>query len=230
MEIKTRNTIIGVALVLLGCALFALYQCEKRAKVADIVSDEAEMDLKDSAVKPLPVSIDVNNLEDGIYPVAFSQDEIVKADGGYNVPFEVFNMDLYDTVELHQMEVGGYIEIAGELIKIETLSKDGTILINGGLDNGGADLISIGGGVYRYQGWDDIATYTSFGTVNLFVSDRIDFVDKGNVEESMEGVVVSGDKAFDYLSTVRFGAFNQYSTRIRVENGAVVEFYRVYQP
>ena len=220
MNNQTRKYAIAViALIVLGAGLFALVHLRK-----------PESDLRDVVVRPVPVQIDVNNLNDGIYPVAFEQKEIAKADGGYNVPFEIFNMDLYDAVELHQMEVGGYIEIAGNLVKIDSLSKEGTVKINGGLDYGGAELVPMGGGVYRNQGWDDIATYTSCGKVTLFVPDTIDFVDRGNVEESMQGVVVPGKDAFEYLTTVQFGSFNQYCTKIRIEEGAVVEFWRVYMP
>ena len=227
---KTKCTVIGIILVLVVAGLFGLIQLQKRAKAADIISEEAEWDLKDAAVRPVPVRIDVNNLADGIYPVSFDRKEIAKVEGGYKVTFEVFNVDLYDAVELHQMEVGGYIEIAGELIKIESLTKDGDIVINGGLENGGVELKPVGGGVYRYRGWDDIETYTSFGKVTLFVPDTLDFVDCGNVEESMAGVTVPGEKAFEYLTTNEFGSFNEYSTRIRIEDGAVVEFYRIYRP
>lgn len=230
MDKKTKCTVIGIILVLVVAGLFGLIQLQKRAKVADIITDEAEWDLKDAAVRPVPVNIDVNNLADGIYPVSFDRKEITKSEGGYSVTFEVFNVDLYDAVELHQMEVGSYIEVSDELIKIESLTKDGNIVINGGLENGGVELMPVGGGVYRYQGWDDIETYTSFGKVTLFVPDTMDFVDRGNVEESMAGVTVPGEKAFEYLTTNEFGSFNEYSTRIRIENGAVVEFYRIYRP
>lgn len=227
---KRKGIIIGIALVIAGAGAFGLLQLQKRAKVAEIISDEAEWDLKDAAVRPLPVRIDVNKFEDGIYPVAFDQKEITKAEGGYMVTFEIFNLDLYDAVELHQMEVGGYIEVDGELMKIDSLSKVGRIVVNGSIEEGGAEFIPIGGGVYRYQGMDDVATYTSFGKVTLFVPDTIDFVDLGNVEESMAGVTIPGEKAFDYLTTIDYGYFNQYSTTIRIEKGAVVGFSRSYRP
>lgn len=228
---SNKKAVIAGTLLILACAgLFGFIQFQKRAKIADIISGEAEWDLRDAALKPLPVQIDVNNLADGIYPAAFHQEDISKEEGGYSVPFEVFNMDLYDAVELQQMEVGGYIEIDGELVKIESLSKTGSVIINGGLEEGGALLIPIGGGVYRYQGWDDIATYSSLGKVTLFVSETIDFADRGNVEESMEGVLVPGVKVYDYLKNIRFGSFDQHSVKIRIEDGKVVEFFREYRP
>ena len=230
INVTRKGLIIGIAIITVLTGVFTFLHFRKpAATVAEKIS-EVQSVSRDSVVRPIPLRIDVNNFDDGIYPVAFDRSELEKEEEGFNVTFEIFNMDLYDAAELHSMEVGGYIEIGGKIVKIESLSKDGNVIINGGLDNGGAELIPVGGGVYRYQGWDDIATYTSFGKVRLSVPDTIDFIDRGNVEKSMKGVTVPGKKTFDYLRTTKFGSFNQYSTRIRIDNGAVVEFFREYRP
>ena len=230
INVTRKGVIIGMVLIAVVTGVFTYLRFKKPVADGETVTAEVQSGCGDSVVRPVPLRIDVNNFDDGIYPVSFDRNDMEKVEGGCNVTFEIFNMDLYDAVELHRMGVGGYIEIGGEVVKIESLSKDGNIIINGGLDNGGAELIPVGGGVYRYQGWDDIATYTSFGKARLFVSDTIDFVDRGNVERSMKGVVVPGKKVFDYLRTTDFGNFNQHSTRIRIDNGDVVEFYREYRP
>ena len=60
--------------------------------------------------------------------------------------------------------------------------------------------------------------------------DTVEFVDRGNVEKSMDVLVVPGESAFEYLTTVKYGNFDQYSVKIRIEDGAVVEFSRDYRP
>lgn len=230
INVTRKGVIIGIAVIAVLTGVFAFLRFWKPESAVVEKIAEVQPDKGDSVVRPVPLRIDVNNFDDGIYPVAFDRNEVEKGEEGCSITFEIFNMDLYDAVELHSMEVGGYIEIGGEIVKIESLSKDGNVIINGGLDNGGAELIPVGGGVYRYQGWDDIATYTSFGKVKLFVPDTIDFIDRGNVEKSMKGVTVPGKKTFDYLRTTKYDSFNQYSTRIRIDNGAVVEFFREYRP
>ena len=218
-----------VSVLAVAAALTAIFLVE-RSKTATLADDESEWDFKEHAVRPVPVNIDVDSLADGIYPVAFTKDDVENTPDGCRINFEIFNRDLYDTVELHQMEVGDYIEIDGELVKISTLSMDGHIVINGGLENGGAELVPAGGGVYCYFGWDDIATYTSFGKVALTVPSTLTFEDKGNVSESMAGVTVPGDELYDYLKTVDFGSFDQYSVRLGISNGMVSEFRRIYRP
>ena len=230
IDVTRKGVITGIVFIAVITGLFTYLHFRKPVAAEESITAEVRSGSGDTVVRPVPLRIDVNNFDDGIYPVAFNRNEVEKGEEGCSITFEIFNMDLYDAVELHSMEVGGYIEIGGEIVKIESLSKDGNVIINGGLDNGGAELIPVGGGVYRYQGWDDIATYTSFGKVKLFVPDTIDFIDRGNVEKSMKGVTVPGKKTFDYLRTTKYDSFNQYSTRIRIDNGAVVEFFREYRP
>lgn len=206
-----------------------------QADVADVagqavVADGAGQILKDGVVRPLPVSIDVNSLQDGIYPVAFDPAGVEKTPEGCSIEFEVFNMDLYDAVELHLMQVGNYIEVAGKLIRVDSLQGDGNVIVNGGEESGGAEFISIGGGAYRYFGMDDIATYTSFGKVRLTVPSSVDFVDNCCRPDSRDALVVGGAQLHDYLKGPGHGSFSQYEVKIRIEAGRIVEFWREYRP
>lgn len=227
----TKKTIAALAASILGiAAIFAGIFLYERSQVAMLVDDEARWDIIDGAVKPVPVDIDVKSLGDGVYPVSFNREEVRRVDNGCEIEFEIFTMDLYDAAELHCLKVGDCIVIDGAPVKIDSLSLDGPVIINGGLDFGGAELVPVGGGVYRYNGWNDIATYSSCGKVSLTIPDSVDFIDRGNVSERMEGVVVPGGKVYDYLTATDFGTFSEYDVRIRVENGQVVEFYRQYRP
>ena len=230
METKTKWAVAGIVLIAIGACWAGFIQLQKRAKAADVIGDEAEWDLRDAAVRPLPVRENVDSLSDGIYPVSFGQEDVVEAEGGYRVTFEVFSMDLYDAMDIQRMTVGGYIEIDGDLLKIESLSGEGGVVINGGLENGGAELIPNGGGTYRYQGWDDIATYSSLGKVTFTIPDTVDFVDNGHGGDISDVIVVPGTGVFDYLTARDAGSFDKHSARIRVENGSVVEFRREFRP
>lgn len=246
MKRKGKVWAVALALALSGACVLGWVWLETRARIAGIVSDEAEWDLRDAAVRPLPVQIDADSLSDGIYPVSIAPNGIAKADGGCLITFEIFNRDLYDAVELHLLEPGHYIEIAGRLLKINTLSKDGTVIINGGFADGGAadsgsadggaNLVSVGGGVYRCCLPDGRATYTSFGKTTLFVPETIDFAvyslscarfkDDDCLEPSVKDVLlIHGSQLYDYLSAPRPAPLDHHSLKIRIENGAVVEFW-----
>lgn len=61
MTMNKKLTLIVVALLVLAAAVFCLALLQKHAKVADIITDEAEWDKKDAEVKPLSCYADIIN-------------------------------------------------------------------------------------------------------------------------------------------------------------------------
>lgn len=61
MSGKKTIIIIGAVLVVAGCALLGLMQLQKRAKIADIITDEAEWDEKDAALIDVLIISGQNN-------------------------------------------------------------------------------------------------------------------------------------------------------------------------
>ena len=55
----------------------------------------------------------------------------------------------------------------------------GTVFINGGLEEGGFDLFSDGGGVYYEAGFNDVKNWYEVGEATLRVSDELEF--KNNI-------------------------------------------------
>lgn len=217
-----RFLLIAMAAVAL-CLLVT--SCGTSSRISDALG------VHPRTVRPLPVTIRVRHLEDGIYPVRFSPAHIRDMKGGFEVPFEVFSPDYYDVLDVHDLVVGDRIAWDGKVVRIDSLRTErGAILINGGIDYGGIDLVPEGGGVYRSQGFDDYMTYTAHGRTRLFVADSLPFADRGNVEQTMEGVVVPAGQVAAYLRRLPYPNFTQYNARIRIERGAVVEFWREYTP
>ena len=59
---KKKHILITTALLLLTAAVLCLAYLQRRAKVADIISDEAEWDLKDAAATPMNCYADIIKL------------------------------------------------------------------------------------------------------------------------------------------------------------------------
>ena len=114
INVTRKGVIIGIAVIAVLTGVFTFLHFRKPVSAVEDLSAKVQPDSRDSVVRPVPLRIDVNNFDDGIYLVSFDRNEIEKAEGGCSITFEIFNMDLYDAVELHRMEVGGYIEIGGE--------------------------------------------------------------------------------------------------------------------
>ena len=95
-------------------------------------------------IAPLPASIEVNNLKDCTVPAAFTPDSFNWMGG--NLTMTVYNMDLYDVVDMEQMQVGDTIIYEGETKVINTINRENGIEINGGLEEGGCWLAPNEGG------------------------------------------------------------------------------------
>ena len=185
-------------------------------------------------IRPIQVDLDVNHLRNGIYPVAFSQDSVELVDNGCLIEFEVFSHDLYSANEMKTLKVGDSILLKNEVYAVDSVRfKENIIYINGGLDyveNGGLDFELDEDGKYCFRGFSGSTTYTSHGKLKLLIPSKLQFVDRGNVKESMAGIVVEGEDVGRYLKETDWNGFNEHSTRIRIEEGAVVEFFREYRP
>lgn len=185
-------------------------------------------------IKPIAVDIDVNDLKNGIYPVKFCQDSVHLVTNGCVIEFEIFSHDFYDAKLLQSMKVGDSILVGKNIYPIDSFyTRNNTIYVNGGLDHvdvGGLDLNCEDNGQYCFRGFSDATTYTSHGKVKMFVSSGLQFIDKGNVKESMDGVIVEGKNIGKYLKQTDWTGYYEQNTRIKVENGKVVEFFREYHP
>ena len=81
---------------------------------------------------------------------------------------EVYTEDLYDAALISKLKAGDTLVYLGQPIVVRTVNvKDGFVTVNGGIEEGGADLMSNKGGTYRGTQLDDHSTYTKLGKVTL---------------------------------------------------------------
>lgn len=117
-------------------------------------------------ITPLPAGIAVDDLKDCTIPAAFTPANFNWMGG--NLTMTVYNQDLYDAVEISQMQVGDTIFYDSKKLVINKIAEEhGGIDINGGLDEGGCCLAGNEGGTYVARNWDDHATYTELGKTEV---------------------------------------------------------------
>jgi hypothetical protein len=174
--------------------------------------------------------INVNSLEDGIYPVAFNRGDVMKgASGIYMNAVHIFTEDMYDIAQLEALNIGDSIVVNGETVQVSSIEYGDRILINGGMLEGGVDLDPIEeGNSWRFCGDDDISAYTEVGVTTLEVDPSATYIDASNinadpVKADYEGIV-------DAMMASEDETFDQYNTTVRIENGKVVEINRVFRP
>ena len=92
---------------------------------------------QNKCIAPLPAGVSVDSLKDCTVPASFTNNDFNWMGG--NLSMTVYNTDLYDAVEVSQMQVGDTIIYAGEPIIISQIDQtEGGVEINGGqVDEGG---------------------------------------------------------------------------------------------
>ena len=198
---------LGVALCLSSCTKKVAYQM----------------------VKPLPAAYAVNKLQDATVPVSFSSKDISWESG--KLSMEVFSEDLYDAVAVSQLKKGDTIVYVGKPIVVKDIDrKDKYATVNGGIEEGGADLTANEGGTYRGSQMDDHSTYTSLGKVTLPLAKDFVLIDCGENPTDPSDTIITGQK--EYLEKVPEYRrdFHVLDTRVRIEKGTVVEVHRHWIP
>ena len=180
-------------------------------------------------ISPLPSGLDASSLTDCTVHAAFTSDDFRWMGG--NLTMKVFSEDIYDAVELQQMESGDTLIYDGEKIVVESVVNEGDVItVNGGIENGGAWLQPNDGGTYRAFQWDDHSIYTELGTVELPLSEDFKIIDCGEDPTDLTTVLITGQK--QYLESLKDWrrTFSPLNTRVVIEDGVITEINRCWIP
>ena len=200
--------------------------------LSNVVSfDSASADAP-KTVEPRACEMDVNQLEDGIYPVAFNRGDVMKgASGIYMNAVHVFSEDMYNYTDLEALKAGDSIVVNGEAVLVNTVEIElGDVAkINGGALEGGIDLVPVEeGDIWRFCGDDDISAYTDQGVTTLVVGPSATYTDNSDIEAGPVNADYEG--LVDAMMAAQDDVFSQYNTTVRIEAGKVVAINRVFRP
>ena len=228
MNRKSRFLIPAAAL---SCAVIAVAAVvlSRRYRVADIISDEARCDSNISMVKPFPVSFDTAGPEDGTYPASFTSDDFRWMGG--NLTMTVYSEDLYDAVEISLLDSGDTILYSGDTIIVNRIGdRNGFIVINDDIENGGALLQSNGGGTYRAVQMDGHSVYSRLATATVPLSEDFIIVDCGMYPTDPSDTIKDSQKL--YLETLEGyrRSFHCLNTRVMIEDGMITCIERKWIP
>lgn len=183
-----------------------------------------------TVISPLSVDVDVNDLNNCTVAVSFEKGDVYVDDAGkMQLKVTVYAYDTYDMVDVATMKVGDTIVLCGQSVEITQLDtdSDGRVLINGGLDGDGYDLVTDRDGVYYANDYDDLKLYYVLGEATLPVSGDFLFEDSSELEAGTR-TYYSGDFLTEEAGIVYH--FVPNNTTITVSDGSVVAMQRVYNP
>ena len=171
----------------------------------------------------------MENLTDTILPVSFEEGGAYADETGQlHMELKIYTYDLYDMVDISDLKVGDTIVRHTGDVKIASLERNenGVIFINGGLDNGGFELVTDESGIYFEEGFNDHMNWYEAGAAILPVSD--DFVLTDSADLDAGEVTYSADRFLN--GEVTNYDFTPYNTTVRVAGGQIVEMNRRYIP
>ena len=183
-------------------------------------------------VVPLPVTIDINALDNCTVAVSLEQGGANYGSDDTRIPtmtVTVYTYELFDMVDISLLKTGDTILLRGEDVRIESLERkeNGAVVINGGLDMGGYELWTDESTVYFETGYSDAKNWYELGTVCLEVSKDFVFTDYSDLDKGP--ITYTFDDLVSEHETLIY-AFGPQSTTVTIENGVIIFMERLYTP
>jgi hypothetical protein len=191
-------------------------------------TDSTEQPEETHTITPLPDTT-MENLTDAILSISLDEgDAYVDDQGRMQMDLKIYTYDKYDMVDIANLKVGDTVVRHSGEVKVISKEKNeaGTISINGGLENGGFDLVTDDCGIFYETGFNDVKNWYEIGEATIRVSVDFKGIDNADLEQG-EVILYPGDFL---IGAVTNYDFTPYNTTIRVEDGQIIEMNRVYTP
>lgn len=181
-------------------------------------------------ITPLSSGISVDSLRDCTIAAGFSVSDF-EWNGG-NLTMTVYSDYRYDAVDVARLHVGDTIVYENDkpLLVDSIERRDRFVIINGGIEMGGAELTASNGGTYRATTFDDHSVYRELGKRSVRLADDFVIIDCGENPTDPSDTISSAQKR--YLSRLKDykREFSPLNTRVRIEDGKVKEINRHWIP
>ena len=191
----------------------------------ETVEPEAEPGV---TIYPLPDTT-MENLTDAILSVSLEEGGAYVDDTGkMQMDLKIYTYDKYGMVDISALKEGDIIVTHAAEVEVTSIerSESGIIYINGGLEEGGFDLVTDDSGFFFETGFNDAKNWYEVGTATIRVS--ADF-EGSDLSDPDQGEVILYPGSF-LVGEVSDYNFTPYNTTIRVEEGQIVEMIRSFVP
>ena len=179
-------------------------------------------------VYPLPDTT-MENLTDATLSISLEKGNAYVDDTGkMQMNVKIYTYDMYDAADIANLKAGDIVAAHAGDVTVTSVerSESGNVLVNGGLEAGGFELVAEGGGIFREIGFNDAKNWYEVGEATIRVS--ADFLGYDNADpEKGEVLIYPGDFLIDAVENYNF---TPYNTTIRVEGGQIVEMNRIFTP
>lgn len=181
------------------------------------------------SVNPLASDVSVDSLTDCTVAASFSVGDFDWRGG--RLAMTIYNAYRYDAADVARMQVGDTIVYEGKSLPIDSIERrDSFVIVNGGIEEGGAELTASTGGTYRATTLDDHSVYRVLGKRAVPLAEDFVFIDCRESPTDPSDTIRSGQKA--YIEKLRDykREFSPLNTRVRIEGGAIKGIHRHWIP
>ena len=229
---KALPLILMICLLLVGCSKEAQVPATAETVPATTTAPEATVAAEPmeapNVISPLPDST-MENMADAVLSVSLSEgDAYVDDTGKMQMDVTVYSYDKYDMVDISMLKAGDVLVTSAGEVEIVSIERkeNGTVLINGGLDENGFDLVTDESGIFYESGYNDAKNWYEVGKATIRVSADFTFCDTSDLDAG-EILYYPGSFLVGEVTNYNFTPFN---TTIRIEDGQIIEMHRVYTP
>lgn len=180
--------------------------------------------------KPINNELSLDSLPDGDVAVSFTADDI-KWRGG-NITMTVYIPYQYLAADVSRLQAGDTLLYEGDKpLPVDSIERrDKYVIINGGIEAGGAELTPVDAATYRATTMDDHSVYKKLGTCNVALAQDFTVIDCGTEPTDPSDTIRSAQKPyFDGLKDYR-REFWPIDTRVTIKKGVVTEINRHWIP
>ncbi len=178
-------------------------------------------------VEPIVNHLSVDGSMDATFSASFTPASDITKDGdSYTLSFDAYYEQYYEAAIIAMLKAGDSIVIGSDTVLIDSIEDNGGIyMINGGLDEGGYDLITDGNDMYYERGYDDYRSYGELGHSKLPIADDCAITDNSDLDHQDKKLTIEELAAND-----DYVGFLESNTVITVEDGKITEITRSYRP
>ncbi len=191
----------------------------------EAVQNIPEEDLHNTYIEPKTMGYDSAFPEDCTVNASFTVKDFNLEEG--NISFSVYEEEIYDAVEVSLMQIGDTLNINGRELVVESIQDvNGDLKVNGGIEEGGAELLAGSGGTYRARSLEDAPAYLETGRSTLPLSEALTISD--GYKDASSPKTATFEELEDYLDGLdgASDSFNYLTTTIQVAGGKVINITR----
>ena len=211
--------------LILTAALCLASLCACGGTGADPVPPSSGGDSAPLCVKPQDNAIDLSDLGTQTLRVSFSPDDLQIAGDTVTLRADIYAEEIFDAAEVSQLSTGDSIVVQGQTYEVTSLvQNDDLLIINGGIENGGTELLADEGGTYRYFGMDDANAYDEQGLVTLPVDSSCVLQDDSDLDRPDRQIALAD------IASLENTMFIPGNTTVDLTDGVVTAIHRTYIP